>query len=307
MTNRNISIIGLPAAGKTTYIAALWGLMMQNSQYCSMTLHSLKEGNQEYLNKISEDWISFKEVGRTKLANVGDVVMNLKSTQKNEILTLNIPDFYGELFDAHFKDREWTKEYYELMRASNRFILFVDPHAENNIARTIMNELEDMEQFADLDIDIPKEDTDVKTSEDVTKIDSSETSVINPQIYQHINTSNQVKLVEILQYIMYTLEPEMPFKVAIIVSKWDKVTANFPNALPEEIFKRHLPLLYQFLQCNSQAFNYNIFGVSAQGGDYETKENLDELINKMPEDRVVIFDGQTNSKDIATPITWLTQ
>jgi hypothetical protein len=307
MTKHNISIIGLPAAGKTTYIAALWGLMMQNSQYCSMTLHSLKEGNQEYLNKISEDWASYNEVGRTKLANVGDVVMNLRSTQTNNVLTLNIPDFYGELFDAHFKDREWTKEYYELMRASDRFVLFVDPHAENNIARTIMNEIEDMEQFADLDIDIPVEDNETKKPEETTTLDNNETSVANSQIYQHINTPNQVKLVEILQYLMYTLEPERPFKFAIIVSKWDKVTANFSNALPESIFKRQLPLLHQFLQCNSQAFEYNVFGVSAQGGDYETKEKLDELISKMPEDRVVIFDGKTKSKDIATPITWLTQ
>ncbi len=306
MTEQNISIIGLPASGKTSYIAALWALMINNSPYCSLSLHSLKEGNQEYLNQISEAWLSFKEIGRTMLAkNLGEVIMNLRNKNSGVITTLNIPDFFGELFDAHFKDREWSEEYYKQMLSSREFIIFLDPYHENNIARTIMDERQYLEQFQELDpvlIDVnQKKDADTKDKNESVPPNTS------TKVYKHINTSNQVKLVEILQYLVYTLVTETPFKIAIVVSKWDKVTANFPTKKPEEVVKSNLPLLHQFLECNQQILNHKYFGISAQGVDYGDTAGVTEFANKLPQDRVSIFDGEVSSKDIATPITWLTE
>jgi hypothetical protein len=303
MTEQNISIIGLPASGKTSYIAALWALMINNSPHCSLNLHSLKEGNQEYLNKISEDWLSFIAVGRTILAkNMGEVIMNLKNKNSGAITTLNIPDFFGELFDAHFKDREWSEEYYKQMQSSKEFIIFLDPYHENNIARTIMDERQYLEQFEELDPVL----VDANQKKEAKKKESVSPNT-SPKVYKHINTSNQVKLVEILQYLVYTLATETPFKIAIVVSKWDKVTANFPTKKPEEVVKSNLPLLHQFLESNQQILNYKYFGISAQGVDYGDTAGVTEFAKKLPQDRVTIFDGEVSSKDIATPITWLTE
>jgi len=302
MAEKNISIIGLPASGKTTYIAALWALMINNSPHCSLSLHSLKEGNQEYLNKISEDWLSFVEVGRTMLAkNVGEVIMNLKNNATGKITTLNIPDFYGELFDAHFQDREWSETYHEQIQNSKELILFVDPYAQNNIARTIMDERQYMEEFSGME--------DILTGKTVGKKKKEKATPppANPNVYKHVDTSNQVKLVEILQYLIYTFEPETPYKIALVVSKWDKVIINHKNATPEELVKSNLPLLYQFLSCNRQALDVKYFGISAQGVDYENAKAVTEFASTVPEDRVEVFDGTTLTKDIATPITWLSE
>jgi len=302
MPEQNISIIGLPASGKTTYIAALWALMINNSAHCSLQLHSLKEGNQEYLNKISEDWLSFLEVGRTMLAKeVGEVVMNLKNKASGTILTLNIPDFYGELFDAHFQDREWSEEYFMLMQNSKEFIVFLDPYAENNIAPTIMDERQFMEDFEGMEPVLVGKSVGRKKKEEVGSAPA------NSNLYKHINTSNQVKLVEILQYLIYTLTNETAFKIALVVSKWDKVAVNHKGIKPEQLVKSNLPLLYQFLSCNQHVFNVKYFGISAQGVDYGDKKGVSEFANKLPEDRVEVFDGTILSKDIATPITWLSE
>lgn len=314
MPGKNISIIGLPASGKTTYIAALWALMLNNSPHCSLRLHSLKSGNQQYLNKISEAWLSFSEIGRTFLAkDVGEVVMNLQYRDSQEVAVLNIPDFFGELFDAHFKDREWTEEYFDLMKSSRQLILFVDPYHENNIARTIMDERQILEQYADLE-DVMEESVEQKQRGKEENKESgkeenkdSNATLANAKIYQHINSSNQVKLVEILQYLLFNLSTTEPFKVAVIVSKWDKVTENFPRKKPEEVVKSNLPLLYQFLNCNANDLNFKYFGVSAQGVDYDNTAGLNKVVKMLPEDRVNIFDGTNYSKDIATPITWLTE
>ncbi|MEJ7558211.1 MAG: hypothetical protein WKF66_07870 [Pedobacter sp.] len=312
MPGKNISIIGLPASGKTTYIAALWALMLNNSPHCSLRLHSLKSGNQQYLNKISEAWLSFSEIGRTFLAkDVGEVVMNLQYKDSQEVAVLNIPDFFGELFDAHFKDREWTEDYFHLMKTSHQLILFVDPYHENNIARTIMDERQILEQYGDLE-DVMEESAKQKQrgkeeNKESGKVDTKESKspLANAKIYQHINSSNQVKLVEILQYLLFSLSRAEPSKVAIVVSKWDKVMENFPNKRPDEVVKSNLPLLYQFLYCNTSDLIFKFFGVSAQGVDYDNTDGLDEFVKMLPEDRVNIFDGANYSKDIATPITWL--
>ena len=306
MANQHISIIGLPASGKTSFIAALWALMLNESPHCSLTLDSLKEGSQEYLNKISDDWLSFKSVGRTMLAkNVGEVIMNLKNKNTGKIITLNIPDFYGELFDAQFKDREWSEEYYHQMEKSEKYIIFIDPYHENNVAQTIMAERQYLEQLDELNPILIADE--IKTGE--VKAEKSEEilTTTNPKIYTHINTSNQVKLVDLLQFLIYTLNNEGRFKVAIVVSKWDKVLVNFPAAKPEDIVKSNLPLLHQFLDCNQQLFNYKYLGVSAQGVDYLDPAAVRICANKLPEERVTIFDGKLVTKDIATPITWLTE
>jgi hypothetical protein len=306
MSEQHISIIGLPASGKTSFIAALWALMINNSPHCSLNLESLKEGNQEYLNQISEDWLSFKPVGRTMLAkNMGEVIMNLKSKNTGKVTTLNIPDFFGELFDAHFKDREWSEDYHNQVQNSQEFIIFLDPYHANNIARTIMHERQYVEQLEALEPvlimaenkDVDKQDQKKQENEPIT----------NPKVYKHIDTSNQVKLVEILQYLVYTLVSKSKFKVAIVVSKWDKVAANFPDKKPEDVVKSNLPLLYQFLECNQDVLKCKYFGISAQGVDYGDPAGVDEFANKLPEDRVSVFDGEILTKDISTPITWLTE
>jgi hypothetical protein len=300
MPFKNISIIGLPASGKTSYIAALWSLMINSSPYCSLRLESLKEGNQEYLNKISEDWLSFKSVGRTMLAkNIGEVIMNLKDNATGSLSTLRIPDFFGEMFDAHFKDREWTEDYYQQVQSSNGFIVFLDPYHENNIASTIMREREYAELMDDLEPPIiAMKDEKTTTGPRLN---------VNPKVYRHIDTSNQVKLVEILQYLLFTEHAQKNCKIAFIVSKWDKVQTYFADISPEELVKRNLPLLYQFMQCNTDLFDYKFFGVSAQGVEYEHTKEVDKMAKLLPQERVTVFDGVDISKDIATPITWLTK
>jgi len=295
---RRISIIGLPASGKTSYIAALWALMVNSSPYCSLRLESLKTGNQQYLNQISEDWLSFKPVGRTMLVkNVGEVIMNLKNTSTDTVSSLEIPDFYGEMFDAQFKDREWSEDYYDQVRSATGFIVFLDPYHENNIAATIMREREYAELIGELEpLAVPEKES--KPEIKLTK---------NPPVYKHIDTSNQVKLVEILQYLDFTEIARQNCKIAFVVSKWDKVQIHFDNISPEQLVKRNLPLLYQYLQCNAATFQSRFFGISAQGVDYDSTKEVDKLAKLLPQERVTVFNGEDVSKDIAAPITWLTE
>lgn len=318
--NNNVAIIGLPATGKTTYIAALWYLMMSHSQHCSLEIDSLEEGNQEYLNELSNKWASFGDLGRTMLADVGDVIMNLKFVESESTLTLNIPDYYGEIFDEHFRDREWSLEYSQLMNTADGILLFIDPRSTNNVSATIMSELSALKQFQDTDVfdgflsslqtaeneeeshEKPAKETDPVVPE---KVIAEAEEAKKPKLYQHKSSSNQVKIVDLLQFLSTHVPGFKSIKVSLVISAWDVVNEYYDNISPEDFLRKKLPLLFQFLNCNQQSFQVKMFGVSAQGGDYGA--DIETLEKLSPDERVIVYDTGGTSKNIAKPIIWLTE
>ena len=69
--------------------------------------------------------------------------------------------------------------------------------------------------------------------------------------------------------------------------------------------ERELPLLAQFFESNRRLFDYTIYGVSAQGGDYK---DVDELTGMLPSERIMVVGmDATNEHDLTEPLTWLTR
>ena len=112
----------------------------------------------------------------------------------------------------------------------------------------------------------------------------------------------QVQLVDILQ----SLAAE-PFRLgnkclSVILSAWDLVEEE--NISPVEFLKNELPLLHQYLCNNSKFSKWNIYGVSALGGDL--KKDIEELrkVNRQSE-RIRVIDDEKQSHDLTRPILWL--
>ncbi len=59
-------------------------------------------------------------------------------------------------------------------------------------------------------------------------------------------------------------------RIAIVLSAWDKVEEEGQS--PERFVGERLPLLKQYLDSGADGWQWKVYGVSAQGGDYE-KEN----------------------------------
>ena len=74
---------------------------------------------------------------------------------------------------------------------------------------------------------------------------------------------------------------------------------------PKLWLENELPLLNQFLESNRDLLEFKIFGISAQGGDYDgDKDKLQEEIH--PSKRIIVQKetGEISS-DISLPIKWL--
>jgi len=112
----------------------------------------------------------------------------------------------------------------------------------------------------------------------------------------------QVQLVELLQFIAVRDYFKPPFRLALVISAWDKLKAT--GVSPAKWFAQEVPLLFQFLKSNRKLFEYTIYGVSAQGGGYAETEKLTEVD---PSERidVVSSDGKSSSHDLTEPLLWL--
>ena len=108
-------MIGLPASGKTTFLAALWYLVLHEEVKHRLRLERL-EGDNSYLNKMSNLWASFQEVPRTPTGTERTVSMFLNDIVDKKTMTLIFPDLSGESFMSQWVDRHFTKSYDEFLK-----------------------------------------------------------------------------------------------------------------------------------------------------------------------------------------------
>jgi len=273
-------MIGLPAAGKTSFLAALWYLVQHAQVERRLELKHF-EGDMKYLNQIADLWVTFEVVPRTTTSTERTVSMVLKDTATNRTFTLTVPDLSGESFVSQLVARQLTVSYDKFLRASSGAILFVSPldyrkPARINKAKPLIEEM-----------GAATDKTDAQDNSSVT--------------WDPAQTPTQVQLVELLQFIADRDYFKPPFPVALIISAWDQLEGE--NKTPAKWLSEELPLLSQFLESNHKLFDHTIYGVSAQGGDYK---KADELTHIPPSERIVVVGAEVkNDHDLTEPLTWL--
>ncbi len=97
MENKNILIAGLPGAGKSTYIAALWSTTKRTSCDYALKCHT-KPTDTTYLNKLSEKWLNAEIVDRNSNESPEDIKITWEKNSSGELINLSVPDFKGEIF-----------------------------------------------------------------------------------------------------------------------------------------------------------------------------------------------------------------
>ena len=122
----------------------------------------------------------------------------------------------------------------------------------------------------------------------------------------------QVQLVDLLQLLRTDPLDNGPRKLAIMFSAWDK--AEDEGLSPHDFLAEKLPLLTQYLTSNSDDWSWQVYGVSAQGGDYDNTddgsrpsddaERLRGLDSPSLRIKLVKKD-QESSNDITEPLAWL--
>lgn len=276
MTSFQHSIIGLPRSGKTTFLAALWHLLDAGEVSSKFVLDKMV-GDHTHLNTIVDAWRKCEEVPRTSMAAETKVSIHVKEAASERTAVLHFPDLSGESFEQQLSTRSCTTDYVDCVEGSGGILLFITADRPS-----------DGMAILDVAPSVPEDDV---AGESEEYLDWSPKMV-----------SEQVNLVELLQFLQrHPIRCEVR-RVAVIVSAWDVIESS--DLTPQLWIQRELPLLHQFLISNPDSFKFRVFGVSAQGGDV-TSDCRGELVEKSPSTRIRCIDHETDSHDLTSPIAWL--
>ena len=80
METTNILLAGLPAAGKSTYITALWAVEKDGKSGHLLSCDGMPSES-SYIDNMRENWMVLKEVRRTTFAEPQEIVLPMKKTQ----------------------------------------------------------------------------------------------------------------------------------------------------------------------------------------------------------------------------------
>lgn len=282
--SESIVIAGLPGSGKTTFLAALWHLVTARDETTALKLGRLVEGDTSHLNAIAAQWRNAKVQARTPANR--RVTMRLEHA--GVPMELSFPDVSGEAFVRMWEDRDCDPELVPTLQAP-AVALFI--HSDTIQApRWVIDETTLAEEMR-----LPPEKR-------------------QPVEWTPRHSPTQVQLVDILQSLRTPPLDVGPRRLSVMLSAWDKAEAE--RLTPDEYLNVKLPLLNQYLRSGADAWEYRVYGVSAQGGDYDPVPAKDqpERVNQAAEalraldrasERIQVVHGSQRSHDLTEPLAWL--
>lgn len=244
LTHNHFLLIGLPNTGKTSFLAALWYMVGQSSISCALTLEKL-DGESQYLNQIRDAWSEYRPVPRNKADSEKPVSMWLKDCKTDHVGRLSFPDLSGEAFRSQWTQRQLATAYDKNLREATGGVLFVNPE---NIIKP------------------HRIDTVNVVLGDIGGDDVKRKVRIKDKPWDREKAPTQVQLVDVLQFMAGRNYFQPPFRLAVVISAWDRITPS--NRRPSDWIATELRLLKQFFESNEELFEVSFYGISAQGGRY---------------------------------------
>ena len=292
----SVSIIGLPGSGKTTFLAALWELVNERRVAKVLSFDSIGENDHSYLRKIVTTWRRATEQARTRLTGLSAVRMNLRDSDGN-VVAVTMPDAPGEDFRGMWEDRELGRVLGDSLAHGN-IVLLVNGNRLKAAAWV----------------------TERAAQRRATGRQKTETL---PTEWHPRLAPTQVQLVDLLQMISHAPVGGAGRKIVVMISAWDKVEGE--KLTPDAFLKAKLPLLAQYIDAGRDGWTSRVYGVSAQGGEYDGNEANDEAlegatpakkIKKVPDadrlrevdipaNRIRLVLGERESNDLTEPLRWL--
>lgn len=288
--DHKVLMVGLPGAGKSTYLGAFWNAVEKAHDTHAVKLVGLLPSDRVYLNSLRDDWLEFKKLGRTQEDETRHSPLSV-SFGGSENVSLNFPDISGETFRDMVESRHWPLEFHEVIDGATELMVFLNPLLLKD-GPTILDAVRMEGEIVD----------------DQTPPDQSEQASIElGKPWTRALIPTQVKLIDIVQLITLKARNAKIRKISVIVSAWDAVENTSPS--PKDYVRINTPMLYQFLEAGSVNWDYRVFGVSAQGGDYENDASLRELLrlaDPINRPRIAgISKEEAQQNDITFPIRWL--
>ncbi len=309
-----VVVIGIPESGKSSFIAALSHLLEFREIETELTLAQMPDEAQ-YLFEMRSEWQGCQPFERTKAGGFHPIVFNLKDKQDRRI-DLSFPDIAGEEFEQQWSSRFWNERYFQAIQQASGILLFINaknlrkPFSladEDKIKRAAMTLLDDGEDTEDgLDADDRSENPGEAIARQLASqgLEDDQESDSGPAVWEPRKADEQAKLVDILQSLV-DYDPNRRWRLGIVVSAWDIVRKLDSKVMPPSWIEKHMPFLQQYLDSNVASFGFEVFGVSAQGGDPDSEAERLQKYDSQSE-RILVITPDYEGHDLTQIVTWVT-
>jgi hypothetical protein len=265
---RSVVFVGLPAAGKTTYLTFLYQCIY-HSHASSLVLNDFAD-DRTYLHEMGKNLFLCTPMPRTVMGTPS--VTRLSVTASDDAgVELRMPDYSGESWSAVLRERHWPPPLWGEIDDTDGVVFFININGfpDDPSLQTARISAETLGwQQADADSE------------------SSEADVAEP---------SQVTVVDLMQAIR-EVKPQLR-RASLVLSAFDTETMVAPAAW----VKMNAPLLQQYIRANKTEFDIQIFGVSAQGGDYGAIKGPGL---PAPHERGWVRDAHGESVNSDAPVVW---
>lgn len=229
--------VGLPKAGKTTYLALAYGTIIDDDA-CGVALDAY-DCDLAYLNRVLAALQEFRPADHTEVGETEGMNLNLRF-DKHGPARIKVPDLSGETWQSVHVERVWDSDLVGIVSQCSGFILFtnVDDH---KAVQTVTEHQADAEALGD-----------------------QEWNIDNPHSHGIGDAPTQLALVDLVQALCR--EHKGLVRLSVVLSAYDAARPH--DITPVDWIGKNLPLLSQYLVANADRIESREFGVSGQGGSY---------------------------------------
>lgn len=291
-----LCLIGLPATGKTTYIAALWGYLTSGASPDGYRVTELPN-EVHYLNEIARAWIEGKTMPRNSLGATDRIEFTVESPGGSSI-TILLPDLPGEVFRNAVIRPSIDEDAAEAVTGSDLLLLFV--HGEKAKTFSALGDYQ-VPATEQRDSGVPaspveQPESDGLSADTSTPVGGQDSMAIEFAIEELDSDTLNTELLHRLVYL--TRHTGFP-PTAVVVAAWDAHEES--GDTPAEWLAREQPMTSQFLEELGHSVATGVIGISAQGANYKDNPSI---LEKLASERPWACDEGGNRTDIAGPLLW---
>ena len=250
---RAVLLIGVRDAGKTNFISRLW-LALEAAQ--GILAKAGLPSDLDYLATGADHLLKGEFAERTPpdVRDATEIPVKNTSNGHEFLGTLIVPDLPGEQVLSVFRTRQWSNEWEDRIGPGCGCLLFIRVDSNELIAP--LDWLNCHHLFGG---PLPA----VQSENDGT---------------DKAKPPTQVVLVDWLQFLRKAFSERVSGtykpRVGIVVAAWDLVPHDQKEKGPGVWVAANLPLLAQYVETNSDDFEFQYFGVSVASGDLKADEEF---------------------------------
>lgn len=310
-----LAFLGLPRTGKSTFLGAFWALVQ------SPVETSVREtrfgGDRSYVQRLAEQVARGEELDRTALDADEGLSVALRFDELG-VAELVVPDISGEALRVLVERRIWYPRLLDACSEATALLVFVHPDRLRLPVRIAGGggvAVAEGGGAADAGdgiavtggggVAVAGGDGIAAAAGDGGVAVARESVSFHPgdpvrfRADDHVCTA--AELIDAFENLAELWNGRRPVRVGIIVSAWDRVGGD-PKPSPYQWLQARLPGILATLESNRDVADFEVFGVSAQGGPLEAREEL--LARGEVCDRVFAEDRSGRRISLVDPVRW---